>query len=321
MGTFSLANPQYFKRPVDTYQPSEVNSDGTIVDYNVYHTQGVYLQDMISWKSWKLLVSLREEMYKGDGENDTTGDLRENVFLSRAGLVYSITPHISIYVTYNKGFDPFEASASLQVFDEPFKPITSQLYEAGFKANVFKDRLSFAAAIYQLTVHNVAVNANDISNPNLYIQQGIDRSRGIELEANGNILSGLSVSLAYAHCIAEVLDSKIASQIGTLLENSPRNSGSNWIKYTFNHGVLKDLGISAGHTRASRRNTLDADFTLPGYIVFNAGLYYRIKQLSLSAILNNVTNTVYWAGAYNNVNKWPGSTRNFMVKLGWNFGK
>lgn len=170
-------------------------------------------------------------------------------------------------------------------------------------------------------MQNVAVNANDISNPNLYIQQGTDRSRGIELEANGNILSNLSVSLAYAYCITEVLDSKIPSQIGTLLENSPRNSSSSWIKYTFNNGALKGLGIATGHTQASSRNTLEAGFTLPGYVVFNMGLYYRIKQLSLSAILNNVTNTVYWVGAYNNINKWPGRSRNFMVELGWNFGK
>lgn len=321
VGTFSLTNPQYFIRPISTYKLSDFDSDGTDVNDDVYHTQGVYLQDLLSWKNWKLLVSLREEMYKADNKENSIGNLRENVFLPRVGLVYSITPNINIYGTYNKGFDPFEVSTAIQLFNKPFKPITSQLYEAGFKSNVFKDRLSFTAAIYQLTVHNVAVNANDISNPNLYIQQGTDRSRGIELEATGNILSNLSVSLAYAHCIAEVLDSKIASQIGTLLENSPRNSSNSWIKYNFNHGGIKGLGIAAGHTQASRRNTLDAGFTLPSYVVFNVGLYYRIKQLSLSAILNNVTNTVYWAGAYNNINKWPGRPRNFMVELDWNFGK
>jgi iron complex outermembrane receptor protein len=289
------------------------------VDDDVYHTQGVYMQDLVSWKHWKLLVSLREERYKGDDDDDSAGDLRENVFLPRVGLVYSLSPHTSLYATYNKGFDPFEVSTDVQVFNEPFKPIISQLYEAGFKANVFRNKLSFSAAIYQLTLHNVAVNANDISNPDLFIQQGKDRSRGIELEANGNILPNLAVSLAYAHCVAEVLDSKIAAQVGTLLENSPRNSSSSWIKYTFNRGVIKGLGIALGHTQASRRNTLDADFVLPAYTVFNAGLYYQFRKVSISAYLNNITNKVYWAGAYNNVNKWPGRPRNIMVGLGWDF--
>lgn len=321
VGTFSLTNPQYTARAADTYRPSDFNSDGSNVDDDVYHTQGVYVQDLMSWKNWKLLVSLREELYKGDDENDSSQDLHENAFLPRVGLVYSLTPHTSLYATYNKGFDPFEVSTDVQVFDAPFKPITSQLYEAGFKANVFKDKLSFAAAIYQLSLQNVAVNANDMSNPNLYIQQGSDRSRGIELEANGNIFNNLSVSLAYAHCVAEVLDSKIAEQVGRLLENSPRNSSNSWIKYSFGRGALKGFGIAAGHSQASRRNTLAADFTLPGYIVLNAGLYYKIKQISLLAFLNNVTNAVYWAGAYNNINKWPGKPRNLMIGLGWDFGK
>jgi iron complex outermembrane receptor protein len=195
------------------------------------------------------------------------------------------------------------------------------LYEAGFKANVFKDRLSFSASLYQLTLQNVAVNANNMSNPNLYIQQGEDRSRGLELEANGNITNNLSVSLAYAHCVAEVLDSKIASQVGSILENSPRNSSNSWIKYTFSSGPVKNLGIALGHTQANRRNTLDADLTLPGYSIFNAGLYYKIRHLNFAAFLNNVTNKVYWAAAYNKVNKWPGRPRNLMVSVGWNFGK
>jgi iron complex outermembrane receptor protein len=320
VGTFSLLHPQYFHRPLSTYQPSDFDSDASDVDDDVYHTQGVYIQDLASWKKWKLLFSLREEFYKGD-EDDSAGDLRENVFLPRIGLVYSINPYTSVYATYNKGFDPFEASTSAQVYNAPFKPITSQLYEAGFKANLFKEKLSASVSVYQLTLHNVAVNAGNISNPNLYIQQGEDQSRGIELEANGNILSNLSVSLAYAHCVAEVIQSKVPAEVGSLLENSPRNSSNSWIKYTFKRGALKGLGIAAGHSQVSRRNTLDPNITLPGYTIVNTGLYYHIKQLSFSAFLNNLSNTTYWAGAYNNVNKWPGRPRNLMLGMGWSFGK
>ena len=126
------------------------------------------------------------------------------------GLVYELNPNVSLYATYNKGFDPFEASTSTQVFDEPFKPVTSELLEAGVKANFFHNKLGASISIYQLTLQNVAVNANDISNPNLYIQQGEDRSRGVETEVNGNILTNLSVSASYSHCVAKVIKSKIS---------------------------------------------------------------------------------------------------------------
>lgn len=319
VGTFSLIHPAFFKRQISTYRLSDYDSDGSDVDGDVYHTRGIYLQELASWKNWKLLLSLREEFFKRDND-DSIDNLRENVFLPRVGIVYSLTPHTSVYGTYNKGFDPFEVSIEAQVFDEPFKPITSQLYETGFKANLFRDRLSASISVYQLKLQNVAVNAGVISNPNLFVQQGEDRSRGFEIEANGKILSNLSVSLAYSHCLAEVQQSKKPDEIGTVLPNSPLNSSNSWIKYTFSTGTLKGLGIAAGHTQASRRNSLHPEFRLPGFAILNTGLYYDYNNFSFSTYLNNVANSKYWAGAYNNVNKWPGRPRNIMMGIAWHFG-
>ena len=86
--------------------------------------------------------------------------------------VYTLTSDINLYGTYNKGFDPFEASTQAQVFDQPFKPIISELYEVGAKGNFFQNKLSASLSFYQLTVDNVATNAGDPSNPNVFVQQG-----------------------------------------------------------------------------------------------------------------------------------------------------
>jgi iron complex outermembrane receptor protein len=235
------------------------------------------------------------------------------------GLVYEIKPNASLYATYNKGFDPFEASTSTQIFNAPFKPVTSELLEAGAKANFFNNKLSASIAMYQLTLQNVAVNANDISNPNLYIQQGEDRSRGIETEANGNILTNLSVSASYSYCLAKVVKSKIESQVGTLVENAPKYTSNSWIKYTFNKGTLKGFGIVAGHSQVSKRNTLKQGLTLPGYFLLNAGIRYVYKHFNAAINMNNIMNKTYWMGAYNNVSKWPGAPRNFMISAGFSF--
>ncbi|HEY5406663.1 MAG TPA: TonB-dependent siderophore receptor, partial [Ginsengibacter sp.] len=266
VGTFSLKNPQNIQRPVNTYQLSDYDEDETDVDDDVYHTQGVYLQDQVSINKWKFLLSLREEFYKGDEEDDSAGNLAERVFLPRIGIVYSVKPNLSLYATYNKGFDPFEASGVRQIFNEPFKPVTSQLLEAGVKGNFFKNKLSASLALYQLVLQNVAVNANDITNADLFIQQGENRSRGIELEASGNILPNLSVFLTYSYNESKITKSKIASQVGMLAENAPRNTSGSYIKYTFAKGDIKGLGFSIGHSSVSIRNTLDPDITLPGYI-------------------------------------------------------
>ncbi len=319
VGTFSLKNPQYINRPISSYQVSTYDADGTDVDDNIYHTQGAYIQDQISLNKWKFLVSLREEFYKGDDVGDSASDLAETVFLPRVGIVYAVTPNISAYATYNKGFDAFEASTSTQVFNSPFKPQISYVLEAGAKGNFFNDKLAASLAIYQLTLLNVSVSANDISNPNLYVQQGQNQSKGIEAEATGNILPNLSVNLSYAYCVAKVTVSDVQSQVGTPVENAPRNTSGSWIKYVFTKGAVKGLGIYAGHSAVGERAMLDSTINLPSYFILNGGINYKFKHFIIAMNVNNITNEVYWMGAYNNVNKWPGAPRNFMINLGYKF--
>ncbi len=104
-----------------------------------------------------------------------------------------------------------------------------------------------------------------------------------------------------------------------LAENAPRNTSGSYIKYTFASGALKALGSSIGHSSVSLRNTLDPDITLPGYLTLNAGIHYSYQHFKIAANLNNITNVVYWSGAYNSVYKWPGQTENFMVNVGYEF--
>jgi iron complex outermembrane receptor protein len=317
-GTFGLKNPVYFKRPVNTYQLSDYDSDATDVDGDVYHTQGIYVQNQISVSRWKLLLGLREEFYKGTGEDEEDA-INQKVFLPRVGLLYAIRNNINAYFTYNKGFDPFEASGSAQVFDAPIKPQLSELFETGIKSNFFSGKFSSSFSVYQLTVQNVAVNANDIRNPYLFVQEGQVRSKGVELEADGNPISDLNVSFSYAYCDATIIKSKTPSMVGARLENAPRFSGSSWAKYNFKKGPLKNFGISAGYLQASSRNTLDPLIKLPGYIITNGAVQYNYKHFKIAVKVENITNKIYWVAAYNNVSKWPGDPRNLMVNLQYRF--
>ncbi len=319
VGTFSLKNPLYQKRDIGTYKLSDYDSDATNVDATIYGTGGGYIQDQVSVNKWKILAGVREELYRSDEDEDSVPDTAENVFLPRFGAVYELKPNVSLYATYNKGFDPFEASASTQVFNTPFKPVISQLMEVGAKGMFFKNRLNTSLSIYQLTLQNVAVNANDISNPDLYIQQGEDRSSGVETEITGNILSNLSVSASYAYCVAKVLKSKIHSMEGTIVENAPRHLSNSWIKYSFKKGTLKNVSIEFGHSQASVRNTLQTGFILPGYFIINGGIRYKIYRINAAINIYNLTNKTYWFGAYNVSNKWPGAPRSFMARIGYSF--
>jgi iron complex outermembrane recepter protein len=318
VGTFSLTNPVYNQQSPGTYQLSDYDNDASNVDPDIYHTQGAYIQDELSFNRWKILVSLREEFYKGDN-TDSADRLSENVFLPRLGIVYTLTPNLNVYATYNKGFDPFEASTEAQVFNQPFKPIISELYEAGLKGNFLQNKLAASLSFYQLTVENVATSAGNPSNPNLFVQQGQNRSKGIEAEVTGNILPNLSVLLSYAYDVATVTADNDKTLVGTTVANAPRNSSASWTKYSFNKNNIKGFGISIGHSYVGKRTTLDPDINLPSYFLLNGGVSYGFKNITAAVIMNNITNTTYWMGAYDNVNKWPGALRNFMVNLGFRF--
>ncbi len=174
---------------------------------------------------------------------------------------------MNLYATYNSGFDPFEASTQAQVFDAPFKPIISELYEAGAKGNFFHSKLAASLAFYKLTVNNVAVNAGDPSNPNLFVQQGQNKSTGVEVEAAGNILPNLSIMISYAYDLAIVTQSKDPSQVGARVANAPINSSASWLKYSFGKKSIKGLGLSVGYSFVGGRNTLDPATTLPSYFL------------------------------------------------------
>jgi iron complex outermembrane receptor protein len=72
-----------------------------------------------------------------------------------------------------------------------------------------------------------------------------------------------------------------------------------------------------GDSQVGKRNTLDPNVILPGYFIINTGAHYSFKHFTLAININNITNQTYWAGAYNNVNKWPGMPRNYMMNIGW----
>jgi hypothetical protein len=158
--------------------------------------------------------------------------------------------------------------------------------------------------------------ASDPVNPDLYIQREEDQARGIE--RNGNIRSNLSIHFAYAYNLAKIKKSEIHQDIGRLKENAPVNSDGGFIKYRFDKGLLKRLSLMAGYNQAGKRNTLDPQIQLPGYIIFQGGASYAPDHFGIAMNWNNITNQTYWTGAYNNLYKWPGAPGNILFKISWN---
>lgn len=322
---FSLTHPD--RKPVDTagYILTGYYGDGN-PEADTYSTHGIYAQDEIIWKDLRIFLGLRSEFYKGtddddeeEGEDDDNENFTQTVLLPRIGISYSITPQISVYATYNKGFDPYEANGSRQIFKSKPKPFKSTMWEAGIKGNFLEDKLSAAVAVYHLKVDNVAVSANDPSEPDLYVQRGRDISKGIETEIKGSPYLGLNLSLNYAYNIARTDKSENPEEVGLIKENAPKHISNLWISYCIQSGFVKGLSVAIGYSAVSKRNTLDTRTTLPGYFILNAAVSYRYSNLALSLNIENITGREYWTTGYNNINKWPGEPVTITTRISYVF--
>jgi iron complex outermembrane recepter protein len=116
-----------------------------------------------------------------------------------------------------------------------------------------------------------------------------------------------------------VPQSTVPSQIRTRVENALKNESGSWIKYTIADGFLKGLGLSVGHSQVGERTTFDPAITLPSYFILTGGVHYNYKRYRFALNVYNITNQTYWMGAYDNINKWPGAPRNWMLNVGYVF--
>lgn len=322
---FDLENPSYTIGNTSNYFTTT-----TPVATTRYHAHGVYVQDQIRWNKLQVLLGLRQEYYIDylNYKQQNEERVEQRAFVPRVGLVYSVSPRVNLYGTYVEGFQPQGASVigDPATYGGPFDPKISNMVEVGAKSDWFDKRLTTNVALYRIVQNNILVNANDAGNPDLLAQRGQELGRGVELDIVGNILPNLSVTANYAYNITEVTETDVELLLGWIKENAPQHQGGVWAKYLFEKGFLNDIGLALGCNFVTERNTnYDPDLTmeeqliLPGYVVFDAALFYEINKFRVSLNLNNLANKTHWVGGYSYTRLYPGAPRNYLLTAAYKF--
>jgi iron complex outermembrane recepter protein len=247
---------------------------------------GVLVYDHVTWGNWVGLAGWRQIRYV-PGDPQLPDQATFNKGLPSLGLVYRITPTLSLYGSSSKGFVP--AFGQLTKERKPLPPETSTQAELGFKA-LFNDRkLAFTAALYEIKQRNAAQPDFENSPPTqfyFFTVPGVT-ARGAEFELSGNITPRLSLRSNYAYL------TKQADTPDLLGLNYVKHQASVWMAYRFGGmDVPEGQGWWLGGGIQARSGTVAAGaFPSPAEQRFDLNGGYQAKRWSVVAGVKNLADS------------------------------
>ncbi|MEQ0582185.1 TonB-dependent siderophore receptor (plasmid) [Pantoea dispersa] len=318
---FNLYDPQYDMLAPITNSSSENSANANLL--NRLHSRSVYAKDSISLTDdWIAVLGGRYQHYeqrasKGFDPVVQTLDSEGNKFLPQAGLIYKLTPDVSLYSSVSKSFTP---STDVDDDGNVGKPEQGTTWEVGSKWQI-SPRLFASVALYRIDERDMSLNINGTTRA---INKA--RSSGAEFELNGEVLPGWDLSANYSYDKAEIVDDGVnPANNGNRLQNAPRHAGALYLSHNLTlNGIPGDFRVGGGARYVgSRAGDPENSFTLPDYVVadsfiaWNNQLFGEKTQLKLN--LNNLFNKHYYTSSGGNLRVREGETRNLMVEASVEF--
>lgn len=216
----------------------------------------------------------------------------------QAGAVYQPADWLSFYGGYSAG-----QYISIQTESSRLSPIPedSSQIEAGIKTELLGGKLNANVALFETRRDNYFVTLTPGADP---VQEGRQRSRGVELDLIGAPAKGLTfiANFAYIDAInrSNALGSVIGlapsqSTFGKRLGSTPKTSGALWANYALTDGPLAGLGFGAGFVYKGDTFVDSLELLkVPSYTIYRAALSYRAKHFDLQVSVNNLTDKTYY---------------------------
>lgn len=314
---FNIYHPVYGKLNKCT-TVSAADSDQTLKQesYSAYAQDALYLTD-----KWIAVAGMRYQYYtqyagKGRPFNVNT-DSRDEQWTPKLGLVYKLTPSVSLFANYSQTFMP-QSSIASYIGDLPAE--TSNAYELGAKFDLF-DGVTANIALFDIHKRNVLYNES-VGGETIAKTAGRVRSQGVEVDLAGSLTENTNIIASYGYTDAKVLEDP--DYAGKPLPNVPRHTGSLFLTYDIHDAIAGNtLTIGGGGHGVSRRSaTNGADYYLPGYFVADAFAAYKMKlqyPVTLQVNVKNLFDKTYYTSsiATNNLGNQIGDPREvqFTVKM------
>ena len=122
-----------------------------------------------------------------------------------AGVTYDLNANTTLYASYSEIFIP---QSDVDQYGALLDPVEGQQYELGIKATLGQG-LNVSAALFDLREVN---RPAAVTGTSYYVAEEEVRSRGLELEASGEIGRGLHLAAGYTYTDTEYLNGSSAGQ-------------------------------------------------------------------------------------------------------------
>ncbi|QQT26035.1 TonB-dependent siderophore receptor [Sphingobacterium spiritivorum] len=333
-GEFDPQNPDYtpdfgfkpFDRSLPVRQRSATGGGAMATKYS-----SVYIQDELGFFEDALRLTLAGRLTTMSVANWGGKPVKSTKVTPRLGLSYSIDKLTSVYGLYDQAFLPQNGI----LFDgSEVKPITGNNMELGIKRDWFGGKWNTTLAVYQIVKNHEIASYGP--RPEMSMEIGQKKVKGIELDIKGEIAKGLNVIANYAYTDGEItkLNEGVGNQffVGQRLDGADKHIANVWLDYELISGKLKGLSLNAGMSSNSDRATGfysndNPDYNLEDYLRFDGGLGYRHKSFSVRLNVNNLLDKYLLAGGayYTNyfttpVYSWQADApRNYRLTMSYKF--
>lgn len=287
----NIFNPVYSPEPTLPADPAKNAVDN--------RQNSLFFSDLLTFNdSWQALAGVRYIRYYNRLQRPNqpaATPYEENSVVPSAGLIYKPSTSVTTYLSVARGLEqggvaPFNTANAGEYKD----PIKSDQVEVGVKVAITQ-QVTFTAAAFE--IEKGLEYVNDL---NIFVQDGKQRHRGIEVQTQGAVTRQLFLSAGATYLDTELRETGNPATEGNQTENAPEWQVSLYANYAI--PVVRGLQVSGGYYYVGERaiNAQNQAF-LPSYGRVDLGASYRTRfgerPLTFRAQLKNATDKRYWAAA------------------------
>lgn len=302
----SLFNPQYGRSDSRTYRQLPFRTTAS-----EQKRQGLYLLEELTVGPIVAVAGIRHDRFTDRSGNATFLDSDETI---RAGLVYRLTPEVSLFGQYGESFEPQGIGSQNPLRGGPFEPTAGDIIEGGIKTALMKGRVQSTFTAYRIRRTNIlqADPRGDLGGDGLddLTAFGEVTSKGIEFDLAADITPNWVATLAYAYNDTRVTEDAgtggFSNRVGDRFANAPEHELGFWTRYQF---PRPGLAVALGGDYVSERVSISGQRVKP-YMVFDASLIWERGPWRALVRVDNLFNKTYAASGFiSRTGHFPGEPR------------